>query len=750
MSASNLKQYVDEFFDNLTLYDDYKNHHDYKKLLKAGIDVFLKNENPYNAFEIYQTFLTIYQITPEDKSESSKSDTKTLTNEPNTILDLVQIMKKYEENTGDLIDKQRDHFVHSVNVFLLGLAIYSQNKTYRDTFKNYVLESPYKKYYRIDGKFSNEEFLYRWGIAALFHDIGYPVEIIGKQMKKFLNDGIKSISNAYEADTAIDFKDFDEFNTIIKLETDFTDKYRKQYPESKFLDLYKPTDIMANKIILDFPEIDGNELTKHLNNFVDIMGDGGFIDHGFFSAILILNSYGFLVQKYAKDYDFFFYPIVDSATAIVLHNYYRNVLMKKFGLKDMDPTKSPLSYLLILCDELQEWNRQPFGVLDRQKSRVNELEIDIDNNKLNLTYIVHSGSMGLGFSEDKENFLREVLNITSIFNNNLTITTVVEQDNVMREIVKAETQSPDILLRNVEKLALAIHNKQYIETVTNDYNKAKENDEMTPELQEKFDNLKEFDEIPPSFILSSVRQARSIPKKLSMIGCEIALKSDSRDAITEFTEDEIIDLAIEEHDEWCEERIGMGWKYGEKKDVDNLISPYIVPWDELTPEIQQYDIDAVKNIPSLVESIDLKIVRTKVRLLTFKMHEFYNKSSKAGDFDKLPEYIKYSNYKQADFLVKILGELKYDVVSKDSKGEVVEELDEDVLEYMGKREHEAWCKLRINLGWKYGKERNDELKINPNLVPWDELPDSHKTLNKTTFKNLPGLCDEVGLMIIKN
>ena len=230
MSASNLKQYVDEFFDNLTLYDDYYNEHNYKELMKAGIDVFLKNENPYNAFEIYQTFLTIYQITPEDKSESSKSENKILTNEPNTILDLVQIMKKYEENTGDLIDKQRDHFVHSVNVFLLGLAIYSQNKTYRDTFKNYVLESPYKKYYRIDCKFSNEEFLYRWGIAALFHDIGYPVEIIGKQMKKFLNDGIKSISNAYEADTAIDFKDFDEFNTIIKLETDFTDKYREQYP----------------------------------------------------------------------------------------------------------------------------------------------------------------------------------------------------------------------------------------------------------------------------------------------------------------------------------------------------------------------------------------------------------------------------------------------------------------------------------------------------------------------------------------
>jgi hypothetical protein len=28
----------------------------------------------------------------------------------------------------------------------------------------------------------HEEFFYRWGLASLFHDVGYPVEIIGKQI----------------------------------------------------------------------------------------------------------------------------------------------------------------------------------------------------------------------------------------------------------------------------------------------------------------------------------------------------------------------------------------------------------------------------------------------------------------------------------------------------------------------------------------------------------------------------------------
>ena len=71
MSESNLKSYVDDFFDDLVLYDDYHNHHDYKGLLKAGIDVFLDNETAYNAYEIYQTFFMIYQITSENKSDGA-------------------------------------------------------------------------------------------------------------------------------------------------------------------------------------------------------------------------------------------------------------------------------------------------------------------------------------------------------------------------------------------------------------------------------------------------------------------------------------------------------------------------------------------------------------------------------------------------------------------------------------------------------------------------------------------------------
>ena len=206
----------------------------------------------------------------------------------------------------------------------------------------------------------------------------------------------------------------------------FADGFTEVYPEAKFLNLFKPTDIVAHKISTDLEGVNVNDVAKHLDKFVNYMGELGFIDHGFFSCILVLNSYGYLIQKYAKNNDFFFYPIVDSASAILLHNYYRNVLQNDpFNLKELHPSQSPLAFLLILCDELQEWNRQPFGIKDKQKGRVNELLLKIDDHTFDVKYIVKNGSMGLGFSEDKEKLLNKVLSIRSVFDFGLRIITDV-------------------------------------------------------------------------------------------------------------------------------------------------------------------------------------------------------------------------------------------------------------------------------------------------------------------------------------
>ena len=138
-------------------------------------------------------------------------------------------------------------------------------------------------------------------------------------------------------------------------------------------------------------------------------------------------------------------------------------------------------------------------------------------------------------------------------------------------------------------------------------------------------------------------------------------------------------------------------------------------------------------------------------MLTVERHKFHQ-SNRSGieDFEDLPDYIKYSNYKQADFLVKILAELGYDVVDIESAGKAIELFNEDDLEYLAKREHNAWYKLKINLGWKYGPTRDEKEKLNPNLVDWDVLDIKSKESNKYTFRNLPQLCKNVDLKIVKS
>jgi len=77
----------------------------------------------------------------------------------------------------------------------------------------------------------------------------------------------------------------------------------------------------------------------------------------------------------------------------------------------------------------------------------------------------------------------------------------------------------------------------------------------------------------------------------------------------EFTAEEVERLAKMEHGRWNSERLLEDWHYGEKRDVANKISPYLVSWQELPDKVQEWDRDAVKEIPALLAQVGLQIQR---------------------------------------------------------------------------------------------------------------------------------------------
>lgn len=52
--------------------------------------------------------------------------------------------------------------------------------------------------------------------------------------------------------------------------------------------------------------------------------------------------------------------------------------------------------------------------------------------------------------------------------------------------------------------------------------------------------------------------------------------------------------------------------------------------------------------------------------------------------------------------------------------------------------HENWLMCRSQLGWKFG-ERDDEKKTHPNMVAYDELPESQKAKDKIFLAVVNGL-----------
>ena len=73
-----------------------------------------------------------------------------------------------------------------------------------------------------------------------------------------------------------------------------------------------------------------------------------------------------------------------------------------------------------------------------------------------------------------------------------------------------------------------------------------------------------------------------------------------------------------------------------------------------------------------------------------------------------------------------------------------------LLEEMAKNVHEVWARQRISEGWEYGEQRNDELKLHPGLVPYDQLSEIEKQYDRNTSVETLKLILKLGFSIVKN
>lgn len=165
--------------------------------------------------------------------------------------------------------------------------------------------------------------------------------------------------------------------------------------------------------------------------------------------------------------------------------------------------------------------------------------------------------------------------------------------------VLEETCTPEHLLGETDNeiLARAIHEDYVRDQV------ARGN---TPEVNPA---MVDWDDLPEGLKESNRRQADHARVKLRAIGYDIRRLTDGDAEPPAFSADDVELMAEMEHDRWMAERLFEGWTYDPgEKDLDRKTSPHLVPWDELSDDVKEFDRNAVRGLPAFLATAGFAIV----------------------------------------------------------------------------------------------------------------------------------------------
>ena len=539
--------------------------------LSNAIKRFLENSKKENAFDIYFCYLEMF-----------------IGDYKNTRR-MIELLSEFEENGSGLLMKHRDHYVHSVYVFLIGLAIYESNEIYK---------KQYKKYYNLtDEKFAAHHFLKYWGLTSLFHDIGYPFELPFEQVASYFEvAGDDRKNRPYVA-----YRSLDDY---IKIDDKTSKKILNLY-ENKCEYSFSSTNEMFARLLSDklssIYDVSFERIKDVLNRKpTEPNSFGHFMDHAYFSSLLLFKKL-FEELNYNIDKE-----TLDALTAILMHNS-----LYKFSIADYKnknkiniPFKCelhPLAYLLMLCDELQCYDRTAYGRNSKIELHPMDCNFEFYNNIIYATYLFDKNEsnkikkfekdisewinsepnkaneelhknwdeskpklkayadMYTFKNDDKCKFLKDIELIVDLTD----IKLVVKKDVVENNTSNKDAYISDSNFINLYNFAVIL-NGQWSELA--DWEKANSDGRLEDFILDN-ERVKRFTDsfelLSLEYKLSNINQAKSFAKYLNEIDCFYTNKPVNNEMVTKFSEKELLIIGPLEHERWLKEHYDMGWTYGE-------------------------------------------------------------------------------------------------------------------------------------------------------------------------------------------
>lgn len=532
-----------------------------KLCFKNAAERFLKSGSKQDAFDIFFCYSEIFKPFGGYKDGIDK---------------LLELMYQHESNSANLLMKHRDHYSHCAYVFALGIALYMHNENMRNTFNaRYGEDKPY------------ENFLSYWGLAALFHDIGYPYEISYQQVLQYG----KKINTKKESALKFRYTNIQGFAALTNAQVRKCGKFMPHGGKDV-------NTLFASRIEETFGKGDVESVKNLLINTVAEAED--YIDHGYFGAVL-------LIKKLLQTSDFeLTEPILDAVIAILLHNSFYKFSFKKFigeaEYEQVSLNTQPLAYLLMLCDELQCWDRTAYGELSKKQEAAWDFDISFSESTIDLTYY---------FEASGESTLKMQKLISDIDKK------VVSTNELAKFTVKTEIKKKDKRVYDCFSDDRFINLCKIAETININYNKDCKKAGNKKYLQQQ------FDELTLEYKLSNIGQAKQYAKHLDEIKCFYSDKRYDYPVVRKFTPEEVRYLALREHIRWVNEKVSMGWKYGELTDVitdeatqytkatraSKRMHEDIVPYEMLEQQEKNKDVNPIQNMIGNLDKYGIRIYR---------------------------------------------------------------------------------------------------------------------------------------------
>jgi hypothetical protein len=115
----------------------------------------------------------------------------------------------------------------------------------------------------------------------------------------------------------------------------------------------------------------------------------------------------------------------------------------------------------------------------------------------------------------------------------------------------------------------------------------------------------------------------------------------------------------------------------------------------------------------------------------------------------LPESFKHANRAKASSIGVQLDQFGFKIVRNYTWNTPAFPFDETQVEELAESEHQRWRKEKEGDGWRVGTPRDDEKKVNPYLVDWNQLPTAIQDLDRSFARRLPTILATVGYSVVR-